>query len=209
MRKITKTGPPPELTHLRHRNPGTRYNNLSSVERRVIRKACLDEQKGLCAFCCCSITVDNAHNDHLLGQARHPQRSLDWDNIVAGCTAAEHCGNYQGQRDIPLTPLMPECETELQFYVSGTVKSLTDRAKRTVEILNLDSSILRLKRKHALDALLYSSEFYPAEDIPVWDEELIQAFIAECGKEMDGILSPYAPVLANIVRQFLPLPPSE
>jgi hypothetical protein len=115
----------------------------------------------------------------------------------------EHCGRHQGQKDIPLTPLMPECETELRFYASGRVRALTPRAQTTLEILNLDCPILRHKRKNALEALLYSLEFHPVDDIPLWDAELIHYFIAECGNETDGILPPYAPVLANIVGQFL------
>jgi uncharacterized protein (TIGR02646 family) len=160
-------------------------------------------KKGLCAFCCCSVTVDDGHNAHILSQARYPHQSLNWANLVTSCNADKHCGIYQGQNDIPLTPLMPQCETEFKFYVTGRVKALTSRAQKTLEILNLDSPVLRSKRRNALDTLLYSLEFHPVDDIPVWDEELIQAFIAECSKEADGVLFPYAPVLANIVRQFL------
>jgi uncharacterized protein (TIGR02646 family) len=203
MRKITKAAPPPELTQWQRHNPGKQYSDLTARERRIIRKACLDEQKGLCAFCCCSTTVDNGHNAHILGQACAPRQSLDWENLVGSCSAVEHCGIYQGQNDIPLTPLMQECEVELKFYTTGMVKALTDRAQETLNVLNLNSPVLRRKRKDALDTLLYSSGFHPVDDIPKWDEELIHAFIAECGKEADGVLFPYAPVLANIVRQFL------
>ena len=97
---------------------------------------------------------------------------------------------------MPLTPLMPECETELQFYASGKVKALTLRAQKTIEALNLDSPILRYQRKSALEFLVYSSEFHHVEDIPTWDAQLIDAFIAECSKQVDGILLPYAPVLS-------------
>jgi hypothetical protein len=101
---------------------------------------------------------------------------------------------------------MPECETELRFYASGKVRALTPKAQVTLDVLNLDSPVLRHKRKNALDALLYSLEFHPVEDIPLWDAELIQVFIAECGRETDGVLLPYAPVLANIVGQLLGTP---
>jgi uncharacterized protein (TIGR02646 family) len=207
MRKITKAGPPPELTRRQRRNPDSHYNDLTDEERRIVRKACLAEQKGLCAFCCCSITVDTGQNAHIFSKTRYPQRSLDWDNLVAGCTSYKHCGTYQKTRDIPLTPLMPECETELQFYTSGSVKACSPRAQTTIEVLNLDDPVLRAKRKKALYDLLYSSEFHPVEDIPAWDAELVQAFIAVCGKEEDGELPSYGPVLANIIRGFLNVRP--
>ena len=203
MRKITKTVPPPELTQWQRRNRGKHYNELTEAERRAMRQACLDEQKGLCAFCCCSTTVDNGRNAHILSQKSFPRQSLNWNNLVASCMAVEHCGTYQRGKNIPLTPLMPECETELRFYISGKVKACTHRAQETIEALNLDSRVLRRKRKDALEFFVYSLEFHPVDDIPTWDEELIQAFIAECGQETDGILLPYAPVLANIVHQFL------
>jgi uncharacterized protein (TIGR02646 family) len=203
MRKITKTGPPSELTQWQRRNRGRHYTDIPQKERRAIRQACLDEQKGLCAFCCRSATVDEGHNAHIRSQSRYPQQSLDWSNIVASCTAVEHCGIFQGQNDIPLTPLMPECETELLFYASGRIKACTDRAQKTIDILNLDSLLLRHKRKKALESLVYSLEFHPVDDIPTWDAELIQIFIAACDREIDGVLLPYAPVLANIIHQFL------
>ena len=206
MRKITKQDVPPELTQWQRHNSGKRYEDLTEVERQAIRRACLDEQKGLCAFCCCAVTADNGHNAHILSRKHYPGLSLDWNNLVASCRAVEHCGLYQGQKDLPLTPLMPECETEFRFYTSGRVKACTHRAQMTLEALNLDSLSLRRKRKDALEFLIYSLEFHPVEDIPTWDAELVQAFIAECGRETDGILFPYAPVLANIVRQYLVSP---
>ena len=201
MRKIAKAGAPRELARWQSR--GRHYKDLTQKERRTIRKYCRAEQKGLCAFCCAPVTENNGRNAHILCQARHPHKSLDWNNIVTSCETAEHCDTYQGGEDIPLTPLMPECETELLFKMSGRVEALTPKAQRTLEVLNLDCPGLQRKRKFALESMLLSLEFHPVEDIPEWDEELIQCVIAECDKDKDGILFPYAPVIANIVRQFL------
>lgn len=206
MQKITKGDEAPELSRWRRRHPGMHYNDIGVEDgdvRRSIRRDCLKEQNGLCAFCCSPVSIDNGHNAHIRSKTLYPRNSLDWDNIVASCMAEEHCGMYQKRNDIPLTPLMPECELELKFYVSGKVHATTERAQRTIDVLNLNSADLCRKRKKALEDLVYSLGFYPVEDISTWDSELIQGFIEECNKVINDDLTPYAPVLVNIVRQFL------
>jgi hypothetical protein len=98
---------------------------------------------------------------------------------------------------------MDECETEMQFSITGKVTGSTGRAQKTIQVLNLNNPSLCSKRKKALEYLLFSIEFYPIEDIPLWDEEIIHACIAECGKEEHGNLPPYSPVLVNILKQLL------
>lgn len=202
MRKITKNAEPVELTRWKRTHIQRTYNLLDAQTRRAIRRDCITEQKGLCAFCCCSIDIDHAHNAHIQDKHTFPQLSLDWSNITASCCNQNSCGFIQERNSLPLTPLMPECEYEFKFYISGRIKPLTERAAQTCTVLNLDSVEQRQKRKQAIRALTDSAGFYPIEDIQEWDQELIMAFIAECSKETDGVLAPFAPVLINIARQF-------
>jgi hypothetical protein len=52
-------------------------------------------------------------------------------------------GGAHGSQPLPLTPLMPECETELRFKFSGRVEGLTERACTATgaERLNLKHSV--------------------------------------------------------------------
>lgn len=204
MRAINKDMEPPVLRRWKHEHPDLSYRSLSEKERRAIREAALIEQRGLCAFCCAPTSLDKGRNAHLRSQQFHPQKSLDWNNIVVSCPDPDHCDVHQGRKELPLTPLMPECEKELKFYQSGTVEGLTERARQTIEVLHLNCDVLRYKRKSAILTFLYGHEYFPPEqDLSCWDAELLGTLLEICFQEHDGQLLPYAPVLANVVRHCL------
>lgn len=168
MRKIDKGMEPSLLTRFKSSNRTLRYRDLPAVESRSIRTACISEQFGLCAYCCQPITVDNAHNEHLEAQDRAPHKTLDFFNIVASCQRPRQCGHGRKTRQLPLTPLMAECETELQFYLSGLVTGKTDRAKESIEALNLGHSEesnrgLISARKQVVESLIYSQGTSPGD----------------------------------------------
>lgn len=207
MQKITKGNEPPELQKWKRKNSGKRYADLSDCERRAIRRDCVREQFGLCAFCCVRITADasSSHNAHLQSQSRFPQYSLDWTNIVASCQNEKSCGKHQEQDTPPLSPLMPECETELRFDVSGKVEGLTDRARETIDLFNLNEKALCLKRRNAISDFL-SINYYASrnEDPVTWDAEIWQDIIRLCcTPDEEGNLAPFAPAIASIGRHLL------
>lgn len=208
MRHITKGNEPPELVSWKRKNPGKHYGDLSEMERQAIRRECVSEQRGLCAFCCTRITASgrDAHNAHLQSQADFPQHSLDWTNIVASCNNRETCGSSQGHTTPPLSPLMPECETELRFHLSGRVTGETPRARETIKLFQLDGDQLRNRRKKAIDDFFYINEYYPPEEDPLsWDAEIWRAIITQClTPDENNELAPFAPVLAGIGRQLFP-----
>ena len=211
MRHITKENEPPELVRWKRKNPGKRYKDLSEVERQAIRRECVREQYRLCAFCCTRITASgrDAHNAHVQSQTDSPQRSLDWTNIVASCNNGETCGSSQGHATPPLSPLMPECETELCFHLSGKVTGETPRARESIELFQLDCDQLRNKRKKAISDFLYINEYYPPEEDPLsWDAEIWRAIITQClTPDENNELAPFAPALAGIGRRLFPSAP--
>lgn len=129
MRKIDKGMEPQSLTRFNRSDNTSRYRDLPPEESRSIRSSCISEQYGLCAYCCQSITIDDAHNEHVEAQDRAPNRTLDFSNIVASCQRPHQCGHGRGTQPLPLTPLMAECETELKFYLSGLVAGQTERPR--------------------------------------------------------------------------------
>ncbi|VVN33116.1 retron system putative HNH endonuclease [Pseudomonas fluorescens] len=211
MRKIDKGIEPQSLTRLKRADNALRYRDLPPDESRSIRSSCISEQYGLCAYCCQSITVDDAHNEHLEAQDRAPNRTLDFSNIVASCQRPNQCGHGRGTRQLPLTPLMAECETELKFYLSGLVTGQTERARVAIEALNLGHSEesnrgLVGARKQLVDALIYSHSVHP-EDLQFEDEEFLGLLLEEL-KTPDAAqcLQPFSPVLVNVISHFLAQP---
>lgn len=207
MRKITKGDEPPALTKWKRTHPKCRYSDLTSQERTCIRHACIEEQHGLCAYCCHEITPDSAHNEHVEARETAPHRSLDFANIVASCNRSKQCGRAHAHQVLPLTSLMDECETELKFYLSGRVEGLSHRAVTSIQVLNLGDSrennrALFGARKSILDALLYDSGM-DGDDLEVADIDLLTALKEELElPDANNRLKPFAPVLVNVIRQL-------
>lgn len=207
MRKITKGDEPATLAQWKRTHPTGRYSDLSPEERACIRHACIEEQHGLCAYCCHEITQDSAHNEHVEAKNTAPNRSLDFSNIVASCNRSKQCGKAHAHQVLPLTSLMDECETELKFYLSGRVEGLSPRAVTSIQVLNLgdcreNNRALFGARKSILDALLYDSGM-DGDDLEVADIDLLTALKDELEQpDINNRLKPFAPVLVNVIRQL-------
>ncbi|EJN35161.1 TIGR02646 family protein [Pseudomonas sp. GM78] len=206
MRKIDKGKEPGSLTSFKRSNRTLAYRDLPPQERQSIRSSCISEQYGLCAYCCQSITVDNAHNEHLEAQDSAPNRTLEFSNIVASCQRPQQCGHGRKTRQLPLTPLMAECETELKFYLSGLVEGQTERARVSIEALNLGNRGLVGARKQMLDLLMFNLSNQPAE-LQFEEEETLAMFLDDL-KTPDPAqrLQPFSPVLVNVIHHLLTQP---
>lgn len=202
MRKITKGAEPAALTQWKRVNPRGRYSELTPEPSRSIRKACIEEQHGLCAYCCHAVSVDTAHNEHVEAQNVAPKRALDFSNIVASCNRPKQCGKAHAHQALPLSSLMDACETELKFYISGRVEGLTPRAKTAIQVLNLgdrpeNNRALVNTRRVLLDALIYGV------DLEIENIEQLTDLMDELSQpDANNRLKPFAPVLVNVIRHL-------
>ena len=208
MRKINKSNEPAGLTRWKRDYPKGRYAETDPAVRQEIRAASVREQYYLCAYCCQRITDSSCHNEHIEAQDIAPNKTLDFDNIVASCNTKNQCGHKHGNKELSLTPLMDECETELQFYISGEVKGLTARAEQAIDILNLggaNSENRRLieQRKQLAEGLLWTNGADPRWQFMLEDEELTRLLIEDCLIPKDGKMDAFAPVLKNIMSAWL------
>lgn len=208
MRRISKGIEPQALSDWKRSNPHGTYPDLSVEEREAIRMGCAVEQYFLCGYCCDKISGLRADttNEHVEAQKIAPNRTLDFSNIIASCKAPHHCDNAHGSQPLPLTPLMPECETELRFKISGRVEGLTKRAQETIRVLNLgdtesSNKALIEKRKRLCDALLFANGIDPADGLD--DDALIGMVIADLQQPKEQRLEAFAPVLVNIMQGWL------
>lgn len=211
MRKIEKGHEPTSLSLFKRRTPHARYRDLSDVERRDIRQACTVEQFYLCAYCCTAISgsKDDTMNEHVEAQDLAQNRTLDFINIVASCRQPNQCDSAHGSQPLPLTPLMPECETELRFRRSGRVEGLTDRAVDAIRVLNLgdteaNNKALIERRKQQVDSLIWAKYGNNPDNLMLEeDNELIRILIEDLRTPQDGKLAPFSPVLARILENYL------
>lgn len=210
MKKINKGREPITLTAFKLANPQANYKSLSDVERQDIRQSCSSEQFFLCAYCCQKISATNQDtmNEHVEARRLAPNRSLDFSNIVASCTTPRQCDSSHDSQPLPLTPLMPECETEFRFKLSGRVEGLSGRAREAIRVLNLgdteaNNKGLIEKRKQLVETLIllhYGPDLHQlaTED----DSELLQMMIDELSQSQQGKLEAFSPVLVNILKQL-------
>ncbi len=204
MRKINKGAEPECLTQWKQNNPKSSYAVLSESApelRKTIRQSLLTEQYHLCAYCCKPLkNIEDCHNEHVEAQSTHPKRTLDYNNLVASCNTSKQCGDAHKSKQLYLTPLMLECETELKFKLSGRVEGLTERAKEMIDILNLgDKNIALIEyRMQLITSLLRNNKIDNTED-----EETLEMFIEDLQCSEDGKLQPFAPVVVNILRGWL------
>ena len=202
MRKIDKPigFEPSSLSKFKRGNKQSNYRNLTDEVRQDIRKACTTEQFYLCAYCCKRISGDSRDtmNEHVIARNLAPNRDLDYTNIVASCTTPNQCDNAHGSQPLPLTPFDAECETALKFKISGRVTGLTDDARDTIRVLNLDNKSLREQRKIFIDTILFTY----GEDA-IEDNDLINIMIDELAQLEEGKLEAFAPVVINVLRGWV------
>lgn len=209
MRKISKSEEPPELTQWKRKNPKLdRYDDLDKTDegktaRQKLNEQNIKDQFGLCAYCCKRIDASNSMNEHLEPRSKNHPKELDFSNIVASCMSRNQCDDAHKSQDLPLTPLMAECETELQFFLSGDVKGKTDRASIAIKVLQLDNKALKSIRKQAIDSMLFSQGMPPDDLINLENDELLTILFNDFKTPQAELLEPFSPVLLNVLQQYL------
>lgn len=212
LRQITKGAEPVELTAYKRRNPTHRYDDLGNDPQQIrskIRQACLAEQYYLCAYCC-KLIGEKDHdcmNEHVLPRQNYPNKSLDFDNIVASCTAKGSCDDVKDNQEIAITPLSPRCEAEFTFNLSGTVTGLTADAQQTINVLKLGDCLQQNKklvdsRKQAISNFLLS-ESIDSNDISVIDDEYLAMLVESLQQPVDGKLQPFAPIIVKALENWI------
>ena len=211
MRQIKKQTELEILTKWKRQNPTARYGDIdrkNPLDYKLvseIRNACTKEQFYLCAYCCDKISgnASDTINEHVIAKDIEPERSLDFSNIVASCSTRHQCDSAHGSQEFLLTPLMPECESELKFSISGQVEGLTDRAKESIRVLNLGDSEKNnrslIRKRHQLSmALLFCNGINHKDGLE--DNNLLYMVIDDLMQPNNGRLEAFSPVAVNILR---------
>ena len=165
MRTIVKLPEPDFWSEYRRRNPNIRYSDLDCSEegrdlRKKIREYMIDNQHGLCAYCCREIDDKHSLNEHIAPQQQYPDRTMDYENLVACCNAdPDTCEKRKKNKydpDLFISPLQKNCEEHFSFSFDGTIRGITPQGKYTVGLLNLNSYRLQqARRAHLITALNY------------------------------------------------------
>lgn len=182
MRTIQKGSAPATL--IQHRqHPHADYDNFT--DKATLRQALVEEQRGLCCYCQTRIraTPEGMKIEHWQCQADHPERQLDFGNLLGACLGGhgrpkreQHCDTRKGNNGLCFSVCDPAhpIERQIRFLGDGTIKAddaHIDEALNTV--LNLNLPRLVSNRKAVLTAfqrrLQDGRRVDPARELPKWD----------------------------------------
>ena len=168
---------PDWLRVFKKRNPKADYDSkmFQGSMKRKLRESLLSEQKNICAYCCAEIDIDHSMNEHIeprkLKNGHKSNKSLYYGNLVASCQGMKGestCGDHKGNEyneDMFVSPLDTACEGKFKYYADGVIEGLDDKAKYTIELLNLQSYKLRSARKMIYRQLLDITEGCPPDEM--------------------------------------------
>ncbi|RYG32910.1 hypothetical protein EON81_19490 [bacterium] len=161
------------------------------------------EQKGLCAFCCNKLDAmpepDRGRIAHVSPRDFGEIPETEWSNLVLSCDSEllsdPSCDAKQGNKPLPVSPLMPGIEGLFHYYLSGRMEGLNENARETIRILNLDSADeadrnhrLRTARRIAIQTAAEIKDKLTAAE---WDKTLRGAYRP---------LPAFQPALAKLLR---------
>ncbi len=171
MKFICKDHTPPDLTAYAQTS-GASYQDLYDNHRgvwEITRLSLAHEQGYICCYCGRRISgLRGTQIEHIWpkGDSRFESMQLDYqNNLIASCDGGKyerklnpsipysdtHCDTPKDNNPIPVHPLMPNCEKKFAYDDQGNVWGLGSDAEVTIKILNLTSTLLKNKRKAAID----------------------------------------------------------
>lgn len=167
MRHISKHTEPSSFTVWKSKNPTATYKDDLGRERKIkqeLKDSLTKEQHYLCCYCECRITDPTSHIEHFKpkGDPAYSHLQLEYSNLFVSCgrdrrgTSEEHCGHKKYDTYTPelLSPLEPDCSVHFKYNLFGEIEYTTERGKSTIKILNLNSALLKAKRKNLIDYFL-------------------------------------------------------
>ncbi len=169
MKHIVKTSQPASLETWKRMNPHVSYDDLSGAIKNDVRVSLRNEQHDICCYCECRLN-DDFHIEHFRpkGLPIFKSLQLDYDNLHACCMkipsggAEKHCGHKKGNTwdNALVSPLEEDCETHFSYTLDGEVHGTDERGTITIQILNLNSELLKENRA----ALLKFFQELPEKD---------------------------------------------
>lgn len=140
------------------------WRNTTAEERAETRRALLDEQGHLCAYCTRRIAEDNSHVEHIVPQSEaagaNDPSSLDYGNLLAVCDGfagsvdGQTCDRSRGNASLAVNPLKPETLESIRYRRDGRILADDPRIDGDVtRTLNLNHPMLVRNRAAVLRVL--------------------------------------------------------
>lgn len=180
MQKIDKSDSMPlEIAKSFKKYKTEKWGEIPEAVKAPLRRKLYAEQRGVCCYCCKSLGNENTTIEHLKSRNDYPHKCFDYDNLLLSCRTAKQCDNAKGSQELPLTPLMDECENEINLNLAGELESDSERGIESIAILKLNNRQIRSWRKSLIDTI--SFVFDPAQSnsppIGIQDPETLKLML--------------------------------
>jgi uncharacterized protein (TIGR02646 family) len=159
------------------------YDNYD--DKAALRQALVAEQRGLCCYCQSRIraTRQGMKIEHWQCQAAHPERQLDYSNLLGACLGGhgrperdQHCDTRKRNSSLCFSVCDPAhpIERHIRFLGDGKISADDAAIDECINaVLNLNLTRLVSNRKAVLAAfqrrLQDGRRVDPARELPKWD----------------------------------------
>jgi len=206
MRTITKSKEPKEWTEYRL-TPNTDYQSIPEL-----RQSLLEEQGYICAYCMRRIphkdrnSKEDSRIDHILSRENHPDKKLDYQNMVICCPGAIsedfHCDKSKGEKDVTFSLFNDSLVQTIKYHTkSGKIESSNPTWNTEInDILNLNNEKLKVNRQEALNGIIESlnGKHWKSVDIR-------KKLIEWDSKNKKGMFKPYCGIIVWYLNKKLRL----
>lgn len=140
-----------------------RFRTVNGIEyKKDFTQDLISEQGCICCYCEQKLNIDDCHLEHLFPQSKDvfSESLFDYQNLLCSCQLElesgepRHCGNSKGNDILPITPLMPECESKFTYTEDGQIQHTDEDSKQTIKYLQLDIDKLNDLRRNAIEPFL-------------------------------------------------------
>jgi uncharacterized protein (TIGR02646 family) len=133
--------------------PGVDYQSIPELVESLLK-----EQGYICAYCMrripCRDKISNEdhHIEHILSRDNHPDKKLDYHNMVICCPGhigdKDHCDRLKGEKDVSFNLFDDQFIATLSYKTDGEIVSSNKQYNDEInDVLNLNTPLLKANRK--------------------------------------------------------------
>jgi len=118
--------------------------------RDVVNDTLLKEQEAMCAYC--EIKLNKYHIDHFYKRNLFPELTFDYNNLFLSCNSEKHSAKYKDKLGLQKNEFVEFYSPidinnqEFEYSLLGEIVGKTTRARKTIEVFNLNHKSLVERR---------------------------------------------------------------
>jgi uncharacterized protein (TIGR02646 family) len=143
------------------------YKKFQNPQKLELQEILIAEQGHICCYCGIRISLADSHIEHFQPQEIHPEKQLEYSNLLASCLRQPasgdplHCGvskdNWYDQH-LTVSPIIADCADFFEYQADGKILPSQDSSKNlaaqeTIQRLKLNISKLAKNRAKSLEGL--------------------------------------------------------